>query len=112
LKKQRPWSLIKIDGMKKLTPSLKKRIEEALNSIRPYLEADGGDARILDLNDEMVLTIEFVGSCGTCPMSTMTLKAGVEESIRRLVPEIKAVDCVNLTSPNDPRAQLPQNMVR
>ena len=98
--------------MSKLTPSIKARIEEALDSIRPYLEADGGDAKILDLSEDMTLTIEFVGSCGTCPMSTMTLKAGVEESIRRLVPEIKAVDCINLTAPDDPHAQLPQNLSR
>lgn len=98
--------------MSNLTSSMRKKIEEALDSIRPYLEADGGDAKILELSDDMTLTIEFVGSCGTCPMSTMTLKAGVEESIRRLVPEIKAVDCINLTSPDDPHAQLPENLSR
>jgi len=98
--------------MNNLTPSITSRIEEALNSIRPYLEADGGDAKILDLSDDMTLTIEFVGACGSCPMSPMTLKAGVEESIRRLVPEIKAVDCINLTSPDDPQAQMPQNLSR
>jgi len=98
--------------MKKISPSLKKRIESALDSIRPYLEADGGNAKILDLSEDMVLTIEFVGACGICPMSTMTLKAGVEESIRRLVPEVTSVVCVNLTSPDDPKAELPQNLVR
>jgi len=98
--------------MKNISPSLKKRIEIALDSIRPYLEADGGNAKILDLSEDMVLTIEFIGACGTCPMSTMTLKAGVEESIRRMIPEIKAVECLNLTSPDDPKAEMPQNLAR
>ncbi len=96
----------------KLTPELRKRIEAALDTIRPYLEADGGDAKVLELSDDMVLTIEFVGACGSCPMSSMTLKAGVEESIKRAIPEIKAVDCINLTSADDPDARLPENMMR
>ena len=98
--------------MNNISPSLRKRIETALDSIRPYLEADGGNAKILDLSEEMVLTIEFVGACGKCPMSTMTLKAGVEELIQRMVPEIKAVECLNLTSLDDPKAEMPQNLVR
>ncbi len=97
---------------KNLTPKLKKRLEEALDAIRPYLAADGGDAQIVDLSDDMVLTIELLGACGTCPMSTMTLKAGVEESIKRAVPEINAVDCINITSADDPNARLPENMIR
>lgn len=96
----------------KLTPKLKNKIEEALDTIRPYLEADGGNAKILDLSDDMVLRIEFLGACGNCPMSTMTLKAGIEESIKKAVPEIKSVDCINLTSEDDPDARLPENMVR
>ena len=74
------------------------RVETALDSIRPYLEADGGNVRILDLNDDNILKLEFVGACGSCPMSTMTLKAGVEEAIKRAVPEIKNIEVVNLTT--------------
>jgi Fe-S cluster biogenesis protein NfuA len=73
------------------------RIEVALNSIRPYLEADGGNVRVLEFTSEQVLKLEFVGACGTCPMSTMTFKAGVEEAIKRMVPEIKKIEVVNLT---------------
>ena len=66
--------------------------------MRPYLEADGGNVRILDLNDDNILKLEFVGACGSCPMSTMTFKAGVEEAIKRAVPEIKNIEVVNLTT--------------
>ena len=90
---------------------LKSRIENALDIIRPYLEADGGDARILEITEDMTVTVEFMGTCGTCPMSTMTLKAGVEESIKRVAPEIISVNCINLTSEDDPNAQLPGNLV-
>ncbi len=82
-----------------INPELLGRIEMALDSIRPYLQTDGGDVRVLDISDDMVLSLELLGSCGTCPMSTMTLKAGVEEAVKKSVPEIKAVTAVNLTQP-------------
>jgi Fe-S cluster biogenesis protein NfuA len=72
------------------------RVESALDSIRPYLEADGGNVRILELNSDNTLKLEFVGACGNCPMSTMTFKAGVEEAIKRAVPEIKNIEVANL----------------
>ena len=74
-----------------------KKIEAALDSIRPYLMADGGNVKILELSPENVLKLEFVGACGSCPMSTMTFKAGVEEAIKRAVPEVKSIEVVNLT---------------
>ncbi|WP_268035291.1 NifU family protein [Algoriphagus sp. PAP.12] len=76
---------------------LKEQIEFALDTIRPYLEADGGNVRIVELTDDMVLKIEMLGSCGSCPMSSMTLKAGVEDAIKRAIPEITKVEAVNLT---------------
>jgi Fe-S cluster biogenesis protein NfuA len=75
-----------------------KNIETALDSIRPYLMADGGNVKILELSSDNVLKLEFVGACGTCPMSTMTFKAGVEEAIKRAVPEVKTIEVVNLTA--------------
>ena len=72
------------------------RIEASLNSIRPYLEADGGNVRILEITKDNVLKLEFMGNCGSCRMSTMTFKAGVEEAIKRSVPEIKVIEVVNL----------------
>lgn len=86
---------------------LVERVEKALNNIRPYLEADGGDVKVLEVDKEMNVVLELMGNCGSCPMSTMTLKAGVEEAIKREVPEIKSVHAVNITAPDDPNAKLP-----
>jgi Fe-S cluster biogenesis protein NfuA len=72
------------------------RIEASLDSIRPYLEADGGNIRVLEVSEDKILKLEFVGNCGSCPMSTMTFKAGVEEAVKRAVPEIKGIEVINL----------------
>ncbi|MCP1380885.1 NifU family protein [Runella sp. CRIBMP] len=77
--------------------SLKARVEMALNSIRPYLEADGGNVAVKEITDDMTVRLELVGSCSSCPMSTMTFKAGLEEAILKSVPEIKKVEAINLT---------------
>lgn len=75
---------------------LLERVEKALDKIRPYLEADGGNVKIVEVTDEMILRLELTGTCGTCPMSTMTLKAGVEEAVIRDVPEITKVEAINV----------------
>ncbi len=72
------------------------RIEASLDGIRPYLEADGGNIKVLEVTEDKTLRLEFMGNCGSCPMSTMTFKAGVEEAVRRLVPEIKNIEVINL----------------
>jgi Fe-S cluster biogenesis protein NfuA len=74
-----------------------RKIEASLDSIRPYLEADGGNVIINEVTSDNIVKLEFVGACGSCPMSTMTFKAGVEEAIRRAVPEIKSIEVINLT---------------
>lgn len=94
-----------------INSDLYNKIETALDSIRPYLEADGGNVKILDVTEDMVVKLELLGACGYCPMSTMTLKAGVEESIKRAVPEIRKVEAINITSPDDPHAKLPDNLL-
>ncbi|ABG58204.1 NifU family protein [Cytophaga hutchinsonii] len=71
------------------------RVEQALESIRPYLITDGGNVRLVEITEDMIVKLELLGACGTCPMSAMTLKAGVEESIRKAVPEIKGVFAIN-----------------
>jgi Fe-S cluster biogenesis protein NfuA len=75
---------------------LARRIDASLDPIRPYLEADGGNVRVLEVTKDYIVKLEFVGNCGNCPMSTMTFKAGVEEAIRKSVPEIKSIDVINL----------------
>ena len=77
---------------------LTHRVDSSLDSIRPYLEADGGNVRIVEITKDNVVKLEFVGNCGSCPMSTMTFKAGVEEAIRKFVPEIRSIEVVNLES--------------
>jgi Fe-S cluster biogenesis protein NfuA len=75
---------------------LTERVEKALDSMRPYLAADGGNVKVLDVSDEGVVRLELLGSCGSCPMSAMTFKGGLEEAILRAVPEITRVEAVNV----------------
>jgi len=75
---------------------LTQRVEASLDSIRPYLEADGGNVKISQITSDKVVKLEFLGACGTCPMSTMTFKAGVEEAIKKAVPEITKIEVINL----------------
>jgi Fe-S cluster biogenesis protein NfuA len=74
---------------------LNKRVEEALTQIRPYLEADGGDVSLVEVTDDMVVKLKLLGACKNCSMSMMTLKAGIEETIKRAIPEIKSVEAVS-----------------
>ena len=93
--------------MKESNQDLAIQVEKALDEVRPYLETDGGNVKVLGVNDEMVVTLELLGACGSCPMSVMTMKAGIEETIKRQVPKIKDVRAVNITSADDPNAKLP-----
>ena len=79
------------------TTELKQKVEEALQSIRPYLEADGGNVSLLEITDDFVVKIELHGACKSCSMSMMTMKAGIEETIKRSVPQIKEVVATNVT---------------
>lgn len=72
---------------------LREKVEEALDRIRPGLRFDGGDVELIDVEDGVV-TLRLVGACGGCPMSTMTLKMGIERAIKSAVPEIKEVIAV------------------
>ncbi len=86
---------------------LLQRVETALDTIRPYLEADGGNVSIEEITPEYIVKLKLLGSCGSCPMSIMTLKAGIEEAIKKAVPEITGVEAINLTDINDPNAVMP-----
>lgn len=72
------------------------RVEAALEKIRPFLIADGGNVKVLEITEDLVVRLELEGACGTCPMSPMTMKAGVEEALKRDVPEITGVVAVNV----------------
>ncbi len=72
-----------------------KKVENVIDQIRPYLEADGGDIRFVEITEDNVVNVELLGACGSCPMSQMTLKAGVEQAVKKAIPEIKAVEAIN-----------------
>ena len=67
------------------------KIEKALDEIRPFLEADGGDINFVELTDDWVVRVRLIGACSSCSISMMTLKNGVEMAVKRAVPEVKEV---------------------
>ena len=75
--------------------SLIDRVELAIDEIRPYLIADGGDIKVISIDNKNIVNLELLGSCQTCPMSPMTLKAGVEEAIKKQVPETNGINAIN-----------------
>ena len=74
------------------------KIEQAIDNIRPYLLADGGDVRVLDIDEDFIVRVELLGSCESCPMSPMTMKAGIEEAVKRVAPEVVAIKAVNVAT--------------
>lgn len=73
-----------------------RKVEQAIDTIRPYLEADGGDITVDDITEDYKALVRLHGSCSACSMSTMTLHAGVAEAVKHAVPEIKEVIAVNM----------------
>ncbi|MBN8546810.1 MAG: NifU family protein [Ignavibacteria bacterium] len=77
-----------------MTNNLNQRILEALDKIRPYLKADGGDIELVNVTPDGIVEVRLTGACSSCPMSQMTLRAGVERAIIREVPGIRRVEAV------------------
>ena len=73
---------------------LKEKIEDALNKVRPALQADGGDVELVDVDEDGVVKVKLTGACGGCPMSQMTLKMGIEKTLKQTVPEVERVESV------------------
>jgi len=73
------------------TLSIQERVLKALDKIRPYLQSDGGDIELLEVTDEMDVKVKLTGACHGCPYSMQTLKAGVEQAVKKEVPEIRSV---------------------
>lgn len=67
---------------------MKEQVQEILNLVRPALQADGGDVELVDVSDAGVVSVKLTGACGSCPMSTMTLKMGIEKTLKEKLPEI------------------------
>ncbi len=72
-----------------------KRVEGALAGLRPYLEADGGDIRLVEVTPELCVKVELHGACADCQMIHMTMKGGVEQAIRAAAPEVEKVEAIN-----------------
>lgn len=73
---------------------MREAIEKALNLVRPALQADGGNVELVDVTADGVVSVKLTGACGSCPMSTMTLKMGVEKVLKEQVPGVKSVEQV------------------
>lgn len=71
-----------------------KKIEESIKEIRPFLQADGGDISLIDVTPDYTVKVKLLGACGSCPFSLQTLKLGVEDKLKRDVPEVKEVVAV------------------
>ncbi|MBW6490139.1 MAG: NifU family protein [Lentimicrobium sp.] len=72
------------------------KVKNIIDQIRPYLQADGGDISFVELTEDKVVNVELQGACGSCPYSRMTLKNGVEEAVKKALPEIKSVEALNI----------------
>lgn len=74
---------------------MKDKIQKALNSIRPFLQADDGDVELVEITDDGIVKVRLTGSCAICPLSIMTLRAGVERAIMNEVPAVRRIEAVN-----------------
>jgi Fe-S cluster biogenesis protein NfuA len=70
---------------------MKEKVQAALELVRPALQADGGDVELVDVTEDGVVSVRLKGACGSCPMSTMTLKMGIEQTLKEKVPGVKEV---------------------
>ncbi len=82
-----------MDNSKK--QELIKKVNKVIDSIRPYLISDGGDVVVVDITDDMTLKVKLTGACHGCPFSMMTLKSGIEQTVKEKIPEVKEVIAVD-----------------
>jgi Fe-S cluster biogenesis protein NfuA len=81
--------------MKLSQAEITEKVNEAIEQLRPFLEADGGNMELVEISPDMIVKVRLLGACSTCSMSEMTMKAGLEEAIKKAVPEIKGVQAVS-----------------
>ncbi len=72
-----------------------EKVKAAIETIRPYLIADGGDVNLVEITDDLIVKVRLTGACDGCPFSLMTLRAGIEQAIRKKLPELKELVAVN-----------------
>lgn len=73
---------------------MQEKVEKALAKVRSFLQADGGDVELIEVTDDGVVKVKLTGACGGCPMASMTLKTGIEKTLKEEVPEVKRVEAV------------------
>ncbi len=73
---------------------MEEKVKEVIEQIRPFLKADGGDVEIVEVTEDGIVKVKLTGACGHCPMSTMTLKMGIEKRLKETVPGVKEVVAV------------------
>ncbi len=76
--------------------ALRLRIDRALDELRPFLRSDGGDITVMAVKEDLTVEVELQGACAHCSQAAMTMRAGVEEAVRRAVPEVRQVLAVNM----------------
>lgn len=74
---------------------MKEKVLKALEQMRPFLQADSGDVELIEVSEDGIVKVKLTGACKTCPMSVMTLRAGIERALMREVPEIRRVESVS-----------------
>lgn len=70
---------------------MREKVQEILEKVRPFLQRDGGDVELVDVLEDGTVQVRLTGACGSCPMSTMTLKMGIEKTLKEHIPEVKEV---------------------
>ena len=76
-------------------PELYSKVEGAIDSLRPFFEADQGDIKLVGIDKNYVVKVQLLGACKTCSINNLTLKAGIEEAVKKIAPEIKSVEPVD-----------------
>jgi Fe-S cluster biogenesis protein NfuA len=75
--------------------AISEKVNVALEQLRPFLEADGGDMELVEITDDAVVRVKLMGACKDCSMSVMTMKAGLEEAVKKVAPEVQRVEAVD-----------------
>jgi Fe-S cluster biogenesis protein NfuA len=78
-----------------MNTELVQKIEDVLETMRPFLRADGGNIELVDIQEDKIVTLRLLGTCSSCEMSHMTMKAGIEEGIKKAIPQIESVLAIN-----------------
>lgn len=76
--------------------AIEVKVLDSMEQLRPFLNADGGDMELVEIQDDATVVVRLLGSCKDCSMSMMTLKAGLEEAVKKVAPEVKAVVAINM----------------